>query len=108
MKADEGRVMRIRNWAGLALALLAMAGATPAQAKRMIIFDQDAAGPGGTDMMSLLVLLQAPDVDVLGVTVVTGDAWRDEEVAHALRLLELVGRTGLSGGGGAWVPLCAT
>jgi inosine-uridine nucleoside N-ribohydrolase len=29
----------------------------------------------------------------LGITVVTGDGWRNEEVAHTLRLLELVGRT---------------
>lgn len=50
-------------------------------------------GPAGTDMNSILVFLQSPDVDVLGITVVTGDAWRDEEVAHALRLLELMGRT---------------
>lgn len=76
--------------------------------KRMIIFDQDAGGPGGTDMLSLLVLLQAPDVNVLGVTVVTGDAWRDEEVAHALRLLELMGRTDIPVAPGAVFPLVRT
>jgi inosine-uridine nucleoside N-ribohydrolase len=76
--------------------------------KRMIIFDQDAGGPGGTDMVSLLVLLQAPDVDILGVTVVTGDAWRDEEVAHALRLLELMGRTDIPVAPGAVFPLVRT
>ncbi len=100
--------MRIQNWLGLAIGLLAMAGATQAQAKRMIIFDQDTAGPGGTDLMSLLVLLQAPDVDVLGVTVVTGDAWRDEEVQHSLRLLELVGRSDIPVVAGASFPLVRT
>ncbi|HET9400261.1 MAG TPA: nucleoside hydrolase, partial [Candidatus Acidoferrales bacterium] len=70
-----------------------------------IVFDQDAAGPGGTDMLSLLILLQAPDVQVLGVTVVTGDAWRDEEVQHALRLLELVGRSDIPVVPGAAFPL---
>src|SRR4029077_5820593 len=54
------------------------------------------------------VLLQAPDVDVLGVTVVTGDAWRDEEVAHSLRLLELVGRTDIPVLPGAVYPLVRT
>lgn len=89
--------------------LLALAPAiASAQQKRMVIFDQDAAGPGGTDMMSLLVLLQSPDVDVLGVTVVTGDAWRDEEVAHSLRLLELVGRTDIPVVPGAVYPLLRT
>jgi inosine-uridine nucleoside N-ribohydrolase len=77
-------------------------------AKRMIIFDQDSQGPGGTDTLSLLVLLQSPDVDVLGVTVVTGDGWRDEEVAHALRTLELVGRTDIPVVPGAAYPLVRT
>ena len=58
-----------------------------------MIADQDASGPAGSDMTSLLVFLQSPEVKLLGITVVTGDAWRDEEVAHALRLLELIGRT---------------
>jgi purine nucleosidase len=71
---------------------LAVAGAS-AQSKRYVIIDQDAMGPAGTDMNSMLVFLQSPNVDVLGITVVTGDAWRNEEVAHTLRLLELMGRT---------------
>lgn len=74
----------------MAFLLLSISG--QAQPKRYVVIDQDASGPGGTDMNSILVLLQAPNVDVLGITVVTGDGWRNEEVAHALRLLELVGR----------------
>ncbi len=61
--------------------------------KRYVVIDQDAFGPAGTDMNSILVFLQSPNVEVLGITVVTGDGWRNEEVAHTLRLLELVGRT---------------
>src|SRR5208282_83101 len=64
-----------------------------AQQNRYVIVDQDARGPAGTDMNSILVFLQSPNVNVLGITVVTGDDWRNEEVAHTLRLLELVGRT---------------
>jgi purine nucleosidase len=100
--------MKFRNCIYICATLLTLSGTARAQGKRMIIFDQDAAGPGGTDMMSLLVLLQAPDVDVLGVTVVTGDAWRDEEVAHSLRLLELVGRTDVPVMAGAAFPLVRT
>jgi inosine-uridine nucleoside N-ribohydrolase len=37
--------------------------------------------------------LQSPDVDVLVVTVESGDGWVDENVAHLLRMLELIGRT---------------
>lgn len=79
-----------------------------AQEKRYVVIDQDAAGPGGTDMMSILVLLQAPNVETLGITVVTGDAWRDEEVVHTLRLLELVGRTDVPVVAGAEYPLVRT
>jgi inosine-uridine nucleoside N-ribohydrolase len=63
-----------------------------AQNPRYVVIDQDAMGPAGTDMNSILVFLQSPNVNVLGITVVTGDGWRNEEVAHTLRLLELVGR----------------
>jgi inosine-uridine nucleoside N-ribohydrolase len=78
------------------------------QSPRYVIADQDTAGPGGSDMRSLMVFLQAPDVRLLGVTVVAGDGWRDEEVAHALRLLELMGRTDVKVYPGASVPLWRT
>jgi inosine-uridine nucleoside N-ribohydrolase len=93
--------------ASIALALL-LAGMASAQGKKYVVIDQDAAGPGGTDMMSILLLLQAPDVETLGITVVTGDAWRDEEVAHTLRLLELIGRTDIPVVPGAEFPLVRT
>jgi inosine-uridine nucleoside N-ribohydrolase len=68
-------------------------GFAQAQQNRYVVIDQDAMGPAGTDMNSIMVFVQSPNVNVLGITVVTGDGWRDEEVAHTLRLLELVGRT---------------
>ena len=73
--------------------------------KRLVIIDQDAAGPGGTDQMSILVMLQSPNVQVLGITVVTGDAWRDVEVRHTLRMLEIVGRSDVPVVPGAIFPL---
>lgn len=76
-----------------------------AQSKRKIIIDQDSAGPGGSDMQALLTLIDSPETQVLGITVVTGDAWRDEEVAHTLRLLELIGRTDIPVLPGAEFPL---
>lgn len=97
----------IRHLAIIVLALL-LASAAAAQQTRYVVIDQDAAGPGGTDMMSILLLLQAPRVDTLGITVVTGDAWRDEEVVHTLRLLELIGRTDIPVVAGAEYPLIRT
>ena len=64
-----------------------------AQGRRMVIIDQDRARPGGTDQMAMMILLQSPQTDVLGLTMVTGDAWEPEEVQHTLRMLELIHRT---------------
>jgi inosine-uridine nucleoside N-ribohydrolase len=79
-----------------------------AQEQRYVIADQDASGPAGSDMIALLVFLQSREVKLLGITVVTGDAWRDEEVAHTLRLLELIGRTDVKVYAGAEYPLVRT
>src|SRR5437762_3913494 len=73
--------------------------------RRKIIIDQDAAGPGGTDQQSILLLVQSPQTEVLGVTIVTGDAWLKEEVAHTLRMLEIIGRTDIPVVPGAEYPL---
>jgi len=73
--------------------------------KRKIIIDQDAAGPAGTDQQSMLLLIQSPETQILGITVVTGDAWLKSEVAHTLRMLELVGRTDIPVVPGAEYPL---
>ena len=58
--------------------------------------------------MSMMALLQSPQVEVLGITVVTGNAWRDDEARHALRLLELIGRTDVPVALGAVFPLIRT
>ncbi|HYK49022.1 MAG TPA: nucleoside hydrolase [Terriglobales bacterium] len=78
------------------------------QEKCKIIIDQDAAGPAGTDLQSTLLLIQSPQTEVLGVTVVTGDAWLKSEVAHTLRMLELIGRTDIPVVPGAEYPLVRT
>jgi purine nucleosidase len=59
-------------------------------------------------MQTLLMMIQSPEVEVLGITVVSGDQWRDEEVAHALRLLEIIGRTDIPVVPGAQFPLLRT
>ena len=88
------------------LALVALACVTICSAqKRLVLIDQDGAGPGGSDQMAMLVLLQAPDVQVLGITMVTGDAWRDEETLHTLRMLELTGHADIPVLRGAVFPL---
>jgi len=93
------------RWCLLAAFLAAGATVLRAQGKRKVIIDQDAAGPGGTDMQAILALVNSADTDVLGITVLTGDAWRDEEVQHTLRLMEIIGRTDIPVVPGAVFPL---
>src|SRR5947207_3701075 len=78
------------------------------QEKRRIIIDQDAAGPAGTDLQSTLLAIQSPQTEVLGVTVVTGDAGLKSEVAHTRRMLELFRRTDIPAVTGAEYPLVRT
>src|ERR1700675_1864088 len=78
------------------------------QGKRKIIIDQDAAGPAGTDQQAILLLIQSPQTEVLGITVVTGDQWLKAEVAHTLRMLELIGRSDIPAVRGAEYPLVRT
>jgi purine nucleosidase len=78
------------------------------QQRRKVIIDEDCSGPGGSNMQTLLVMIQSPQVEVLGITVVSGDQWRDEELAHTLRLLEIIGRTDIPVMKGAAFPLAHT
>ena len=53
----------------------------------------------------MMVLLNSPRVETLGITIVSGDQWRDQEVAHTLRVLEIIGRTDVPVYPGAVFPL---
>jgi inosine-uridine nucleoside N-ribohydrolase len=70
-----------------------------------VIADQDSAGPHGTNYLSLLMLLMAPEIELLGITTVTGDQWVKQETVFALHALELTGRTEVPVLQGAEVPL---
>ena len=76
--------------------------------KHKIIIDQDASGPAGSDQQAIILLIQSPQTKVLGITIATGDAWLTEEVAHTLRMLELIGRTDIPVISGAEYPLVRT
>jgi purine nucleosidase len=94
-----------RAWFLTGVILLTLSLNCWGQQKRKIIIDQDAAGPAGTDQQSMLLLIQSPQTEMLGITVVTGDQWLHEEVAHTLRMLELIGRTDIPVVPGAEYPL---
>ena len=97
----EGRLCR------LCLALLLALGfsISAAAQKIKVIVDQDARGPGTSDQQAILVFLQSDKFDVLGVTTVSGDQWVKEETQHALRTVEVAGRTDVPVVEGAEFPL---
>lgn len=76
--------------------------------RRKVIIDQDTLGPAGTNLQSVALLLNAPDVEVVGLCVPTGDHWRDQQVRHALRLLEILDRPDVPVVPGAVMPLVNT
>jgi inosine-uridine nucleoside N-ribohydrolase len=88
--------------------LLALSAGAAGGARRKVIIDQDAYGRAGSDEQSILMLLQSPQVEVLGITIPTGDGWRDEEVRDTLRMLEIAGRTDIPVYAGAVMPLVNT
>ncbi len=90
------------------LLVLALSALVSSAQKRLVLIDQDASGPGGSDQMAMMSLLQSPQVQVLGITIVTGDAWRDEETLHTLRMLELTGHSDIPVARGAAFPLVRT
>jgi len=107
-KGSEMRLVRLsRMKIGIAFLLLTCLPGWSQQSpgKRKVIVDQDAAGPGGSDQQAILSLIQSPQTEVLGITVVTGDGWLKEEVAHTLRTLEIIGRTDIPVVAGAGLPL---
>ena len=82
--------------------------ASPPAEKRKVIYDQDNSGPFGTDILGTLMMLQSDNIDLLGITLVTGDAWMKQEMAYTLRLLEMMGRTEIHVYPGAEFPMLNT
>src|SRR6266849_1535132 len=75
------------------LLLIATIAAAPfAAGQKKVIFDQDTDGIIGGNNDPLVTLLQSKQIEVLGVTVATGNGWLKQETADVLKLLELIGR----------------
>src|SRR5271167_16001 len=90
------------------LTISSPAAAQGAHKKIKVIADQDSAGPQGTNFLSLLMLLRAPQIDLLGITTVSGDQWVEPATVFALWATEQTGRTDVPVIKGAQMPLIHT
>lgn len=90
---------------GVVLLLAAAGASAAASGQQLVVIDQDGSGPGGSNIRSTMALIQAPQAKVLGITMVTGNAWMAAETQHTLRMLELIGRRDIGVYEGAVHPL---
>lgn len=98
-------ISRYRLGCLFAAVLLACAAA---RGQRLVLIDQDGSGPAGSNQMAMMLLLQSAEVKVLGITMVSGNAWEPEEVQHTLRMLEIIHRADVPVVPGAVFPLLRT
>lgn len=97
----------IAVWATLCAFALAQSVSTSTQ-RIKVIADQDSAGPAGTNFLSLLMLLRAPQIDLLGITTVSGDQYVEPATVFAVWATEITKRTDVPVLKGAELPLVNT
>lgn len=98
MKSFIARLLQAAFSVWLA-AVLAFGGAHAEPARRKVIIDDEGFG------LMHLMLLESADVEVVGITTVSGNTWANRATAMALRGLEIAGRTNVPVVQGATYPL---
>ena len=98
---------RFRVLIGIAalVALPVSPNLTLAQERIPIIFDTDFAMPPTDDGLTLMLALQSPELEILGITTVAGNASLERATADSLRMLEIANRTDIPVHVGADMPL---
>ena len=88
------------------ITLLLVALSPAIEAKEKVILDSDMVVLYD-DGVAMMMLANHPDIELLGVTVVAGNAWVPEETAYALRQLEVLNRADVPVAAGIRHPLRA-
>ncbi len=86
------RTSLFRSWLAPVCVLALLAVPTRAAGQEKAIVDVD-MGVLNDDAVALFMLLNSPNVEVLGVTIVPGNTWTEVGTAYTLRQLELIERT---------------
>jgi len=85
--------------------VVAVSTAVAAEDATPIIFDTDFVMPPHDDSMALMLALQSPELDILGVTTVAGNDSLERATSDVLRMLEIAGRADIPVYAGADMPL---
>ena len=83
------------QWIFFALCILfcpAQAKAAPIEGAEKVLLDTDMVELFD-DGVAMLMLANAPEIELLGITTVSGNSWVETGTAYAIRQLELAGRT---------------
>ena len=70
-----------------------------------IIFDTDFVMPPYDDSMALMLALQSPEIEILGITTVAGNDSVERATSDVLRMLEIANQTTIPVHKGADMPL---
>ena len=70
--------------------------------KYNVVIDTD---PGIDDAVALLLALNSPELDILGITSVAGNVSMEKALRNVLRIVSYVGRSNIRVYGGAYRPL---
>lgn len=103
----QGARMKLRFRVLLCCSLIGFAGLTSAQNDDSIpiIFDTDFAMPPTDDALALMLALQSPELDILGITTVAGNRSLERATSDVLRMLEIAERIDIPVYEGADLPL---
>lgn len=99
--------MKLRFRLLLCCSLIGFTGLSSAQNDDSIpiIFDTDFAMPPQDDALALMLALQSPELDILGVTTVAGNRSLEQATSDVLRMLEIAERADIPVYEGANLPL---
>jgi purine nucleosidase len=103
----QGAQMKLRFRILLCCSFIGFAGLTSAQNDDSIpiIFDTDFAMPPTDDALALMLALQSPELDILGITTVAGNRSLERATSDVLRMLEIAERIDIPVYEGADLPL---
>lgn len=89
------------------VASFAMTGIVSAQSQERIpiIFDTDFVMPPADDSLALMLALQSPEIEILGITTVAGNDSLEQAVTDVLRMLEIANQDDIPVYIGADMPL---